>query len=72
MKVILHDEQTDLYYAGCNNWVNNLEHGFDFGSIQLAIQAKQQKQLPATGILVISEATARTIRFSMSEIPLAS
>ena len=69
MKVILHDDLTNLYYAGCNEWANHLEQGFDFGSIQLAIETKQRKQLTATGILVISEATARTIRFSMSNVP---
>ena len=55
MKVILHDEETNEYYADCNQWADRPEEGHDFPSITEAMQENDRRGLGATEIVVISE-----------------
>lgn len=64
MKVLLHDEHKGRYYAGSNKWVMESKLGFDFGSIERALRAKEEENLSGTDVIVVAE--NHTIRLTAS------
>ena len=66
MKVYLHDERRNKYYAGSSNWVTDAKQGLDFQSIEAAMHAKDQQDLSCADLVVIGEDPTRMVRLTAS------
>ena len=52
MRVLLHNTETSLYYAGSNDWTGNPERALDFGSVEHAVAAYKVERIAFAEIVV--------------------
>ena len=66
MKVYLHDDRRNRYYAGSNKWVTDADQGLDFENIEEALRARDEQDLSATDLLVFDGNPTRAVRLTAS------
>jgi hypothetical protein len=54
MRVLLHNTETSLYFAGTNDWTQDPKRALDFGSVEHAVAAYKVERVSFAEIVVDS------------------
>ena len=52
MRVLLHNTETSLYYAGISDWTEDSKRALDFGSVEHAVAAYKLERIAFAEIVV--------------------
>lgn len=72
MRVLLHNFETRLYYAGPDHWTEDALLAFDFGSIEQAVDLYKHGRLSFAEIVVDQRPWAGKALFSLPDHPKAA
>jgi hypothetical protein len=67
MRVLLHNYDTRLFYAGSDQWTSDASLALNFGSIQQAVDAYRERKICFAEILVDAGPGAGRIPFSLPD-----
>ena len=67
MRVLLHNSETQLYYAGSAGWTDDLWQAFDFGTVQQAVKSYKERRVAFAEVILDSGPNLGKSAFSMPD-----
>lgn len=67
MRVLLHNCENQLYYAGSAGWTDDLWQAFDFGSIERAVKSYKEKRVAFAEVVLDVGPNPGNVAFSLPD-----